>query len=227
MKTSVNRRQMLAGFIAASALAGGSAEAADVNEAQKIVDNARYSAETFGKGPELQWVRQNIGHAKGILIIPEQIKGGFIIGGAGGPGALLARDPKTGIWSYPAFYTMGSASFGLQIGGAVSEIILLIMTENGLDALLGSDVKLGTDISAAAGPVGGGAKAATTDVLAFQRSKGLYGGLTVEGQIVVVEKDLNEAYYHKGVSTADILIRRNVSNPNAEMLRKAVAGLGS
>jgi lipid-binding SYLF domain-containing protein len=226
MKGNIDRRHVLAGLVTVSALTALPAMASDLDEAQKIVDGAKYTADTFGRGPELQWVRENIGRAKAILIIPEQVKGGFIIGGAGGGGALLARDAKSGIWSYPAFYTMGTASFGLQIGGAVSEIILLIMTDNGLDSLLASDVKLGTDISAAAGPVGVGAKAATVDVLAFQRSKGLYGGLTVEGQIVVVERGLNEAYYQKGVSTADILIRRNVSNSGAELLRKAVAGLG-
>jgi lipid-binding SYLF domain-containing protein len=73
--------------------------------------------------------------------------------------------------------------------------------------------------------VGVGAKAATTDVLAFQRSKGLYGGLTVEGQIVAVEGGLNAAYYKPGTNPVDILVRRNVSNPDADALRKAVAAL--
>jgi SH3 domain-containing YSC84-like protein 1 len=224
-----SRRCLLAALGAGAAFMARPAaadEAEDARKAQKLVDDAKYTGENFGGAPELQWVRDNVGRAKGVVIAPSVIKGGFIIGGSGGGAVLLARNPQSGIWSYPAFYSVGSVTFGLQIGGEVSEVILLIMTQKGLDSLLTTDVKLGGDISVAAGPVGVGAKAATADVLSFNRSKGLYGGLTLEGAIVATEGGLNSAYYGRSVSTMDILMRQNVSNPAAEGLRKAVADLG-
>jgi lipid-binding SYLF domain-containing protein len=226
---AINRRGVLAALGAGAALAAVPAfanEADDLREAQKLVDDCKYTAENFGGAPELRWVRENIGRAKGIMIVPSLGKGGFIIGGSGGDGVLLARDPKTGSWSYPAFYTLGSVSIGLQAGGEVAEVILLVMTQKGIDSLMTTDVKLGGDLSIAAGPVGAGAKAATADVLSFNRSKGLYGGLTAEGAIVATNGGRNKAYYHQSVSTMDILVRHSVSNSGADLLRKAVANLG-
>jgi lipid-binding SYLF domain-containing protein len=193
---------------------------------QKIVDDAKYVAERFAGDASLQWVHDNMGRAKGVFIVPQQVKAGFIFGGSNGSGVLLARDAKTGSWSYPAFYTMSSATFGLQIGGQVAEIVLLIMTENGMDALRSSDFKLGGDVSVAAGPVGVGAKAATADVVAFSRTKGLYGGLNLEGAVVSTRREWNDSYYGRTVSPGDILFKRAASNPSADALRRAVASMG-
>jgi lipid-binding SYLF domain-containing protein len=139
---------------------------------------------------------------------------------------LLARDDTTKTWSGPAFYTIGSVSFGLQIGGEASEVVLLAMTERGVSAMLGSTVKLGADASVAVGPVGAGASAATAalsaDILAFSRAKGLYGGISVDGAVIAVRSDWNRAYYGKDVEPADILVRRTVSTPHAAGLIAAV-----
>jgi lipid-binding SYLF domain-containing protein len=193
---------------------------------QKLVDDSRYVADRFAGDSSLEWVRDNIGRAKGIFIVPQQFKAGFIFGGSNGSGVLLARDPQSGVWSYPAFYTMSSMTFGLQIGGQVSEIVLLIMTQKGMDALLSSDFKLGGDVSVAAGPVGVGAKAQTADVVAFARAKGLYGGLNLEGAVVSTRREWNDSYYGRTVSPNDILFRRAVSNSGADALRRAVAAMG-
>ena len=85
---------------------------------------------------------------------------------------MLARDEKLDEWSYPAFYTLGGLTFGLQIGGAVDEVVLMAITLKGLDAMLTSLFKLGLAASVALGPVGAGLKGATADILAFSRSKG-------------------------------------------------------
>ena len=226
---TIDRRAMLAGLGGGAAWIASPARADsadDKREAEHLVDEAKYSAQNLAGAPELGWVRDNIGRTKGILIVPSLVKGGFIVGGSGGDGVLVGRDLKSGIWSYPAFYTLGSVTFGLQIGGQVSEVILLIMTDRGLDALMTTDVKLGGDISVAAGPVGVGAKAATADVLSFSRSKGLYGGITVEGAVVATRRALNEAYYGQRASSMDIIVRRNASSAHAEGLRKAVAAIG-
>lgn len=195
------------------------------SEQQELVTKARFVAENFTGEPDLAWVRQNVGRAKGVLIIPQLIKGGFVFGGSGGTGVLLARNRNDGTWSYPAFYNLGSATFGLQIGGEVSEIVLLIMTNKGMNALLSPNFKLGGDVSVAAGPVGVGAKAATADVIAFSRSKGLYGGLNIEGAVIAPRSEWNEAYYGEAVTSTEIVMNRTVENPSADSLRAAVANM--
>jgi len=145
-----------------------------------------------------------------------------MIGGAGGSGVLLAYDPQKG-WSYPAFYTMGAISFGLQIGGEASEIILMIMTDKGIDSFLSTSFKLGADISIAAGPIGAGAKAQIADILAFARSKGAFAGVSIEGAVIKYRDAWNRQYYKKPVRAVDILVKRNVANPHANELRKLVS----
>lgn len=199
------------------------AHADEAAEAQVVVDNANRTFSNFINDPDMAWFRNNLGRARGLLIVPKLGRGGFIIGGSGGRGLLLGRDSKTGRWSQPAFYTMGSASIGLQIGGDVSQVILVIMSNKGLDALLSTKAQLGADMSVAAGPVGTGTKAATADVLSFARSKGAFAGLTVDGSIIDPDDARNSAYYGKAVSPLDILVRRSVSNAKAAELVKNVA----
>ena len=170
----------------------------------------------------MEWFRNNIHNAKGIFIVPQMLRGGFIIGGSGGSGLLVAQNPKTGEWSYPAFYTMGSVSLGLQVGADASEIILMVMTEKGINAMLSTEFKLGADVAVAAGPVGASAKAQTADILAFGRSKGLFGGISIEGAVVAPRYEWNNAYYNTQVGPVDILIRKTVKNPQADELRAAL-----
>ena len=199
---------------------------ADKYERQILVDRSGYVVERFANNPLMGWFRSNVRKAQAVLIVPRLKKGGFIIGGSGGSGVLLARDTNSGQWSPPAFYTMGSVTFGLQAGGEISEIILLIMTKRGLDSLLSDTAKLGGDVSVAAGPVGLGAKAATADVIAFSRTRGFYGGINVEGAVILTRDSWNRGYYGQRVSPSDILIRSAVRNPRAENLRTVVARVG-
>jgi len=203
------------------------ARATTYHELENLVNKATKTFYDFMADPDMGWVRSNLKKAKAILIIPASYKGGFIFGAEGGTGVLLARDEKTSKWSYPAFYTMGSVSFGLQIGGKVSEIILLIMTERGKAALLSPSFKLGADISVAAGPVGAGAEAKTFDVLAFARSKGVFGGISVSGAVITARGSMNEIYYGKKVRPVDILYLHAVSNKQADKLIAAVSKYGS
>jgi len=195
------------------------------DEQQALVDNANASAKRFSADPDMAWFRDHLDDAEGVLIIPTSIKAGWIIGGSGGSGVMLARRPDIE-WSYPAFYTMGSVTFGLQIGGEVSEIVLVIMSKAGRDAMLTNEFKLGADISVAAGPVGAGAKVQTADVLAFSRTKGgLYGGLNIEGAVIATRESWNRSYYGEGVRAIDILVTGTASNPGADALRQTVADI--
>jgi len=194
----------------------------DFSKPDELVLHSEAVLKSFMADPKLAWMKENIGSAKGIFIVPRMIRGGFFIGGSGGSGALLARNRETGEWSYPAFYTMGSVSFGMQIGGDVSEIILLIMTDKGMDAMLSNEFKLGGDISLAAGPVGEGHKAQTADVLAYARSKGAFMGITVEGSVISPRDKWNNTYYGKDVQLVNILINQTEKNPQADNLRAAI-----
>lgn len=191
---------------------------------QKLVAAAETTFANFVRDPEMTWFQQNVGRAKGVLIAPEVVKAGFIFGGSGGRAVLLARDAKTGKWAGPAFYTLATASVGFQAGVAVSETITLVMTEKGMNSLMASTFKMGADASVAAGPIGAGAKSdVVADLVAFSRSKGIYGGLNLDGTVVKTTDDWNNAYYGKSVLPPDILVRMNVQAKGAEKLLADVA----
>jgi lipid-binding SYLF domain-containing protein len=204
------------------------AKAASKAEAQAIVDKSKGTLADFMSDANYSWLQTNLKKAKGVLIFPQVIKGGFFIGGSGGTGILFVRDAASGSWSEPAFYTVGSVTFGLQIGGEAAEVMMLAMSQKAINTLFASSVKLGGDASIALGPVGGGAKGGVTvpditaDFLSFAKSKGLYAGLNLEGSVLAVRDSLNEAYYGKRVKPVDIIVKKDVSNPGAKELRAAL-----
>jgi lipid-binding SYLF domain-containing protein len=200
----------------------------DREEAQGRVDKTRIAFNEFMRDPNFTWLHENLDRAKGVLIFPQVLKGGFILGGSGGSGVLLVRNGITGDWSQPAFYTLGSVTFGLQIGGEAAEVVMLAMSQKAIDSLLKSSFKLGGDASIAVGPVGAGAKAnvdvptVKADFISFAKTKGLYGGLNLEGAMIEVRDSLNKAYYGREVRPADIIAKRDVSNRGSAELRAAV-----
>jgi lipid-binding SYLF domain-containing protein len=206
------------------ALAIPPATAQEALKQQLLVDRARITVNSFVADPNMTWLRAHLKDVKGVLITPELLKGGLIVGGSGGSAVLLARDEKTGRWSEPGFYTMGAASLGFQIGGQKAEVILMIMTRRALESLYTSSVKLGGDFSVAAGPVGVGAatKGVTADILSYARTKGAFAGVSLEGAVVKVSDKSNNAYYGKPVRPVDILVTQKVSNPKAAELKKAL-----
>jgi len=189
------------------------------SDQQKLVNEAQATLDNFVRDPEMKWLQQNLRRAKAVLIAPQVVKAGFIFGGSGGRAVLLARDPKTGQWRGPVFYTMATASVGFQAGIAASENVTMVMTEKGVNTLLATSVKLGGDASVAAGPVGAGASGdVTTDFVAFARSKGVYGGLNLDGTVITANDDWNNAYYGKKVLAPDIVVRGAAHNPAADKL---------
>jgi lipid-binding SYLF domain-containing protein len=198
--------------------------AADEVEAQGIVDKSRVTFSGFMRDKNYTWLHQNLKHARGVLIYPQILKAGFFLGGSGGTGVLLVKDKTSGNWSQPAFYTMGSVTFGFQAGGEAAEVIMLVMSQKAIDSLYASSVKLGGDTSIALGPVGAGATGnVTADFISFAKSKGLYAGLNLQGSVVAVREKLNNAYYHKAVSPLGIIVEKKASNKGASGLRSAVA----
>ena len=198
----------------------------DIDGLHKLVNKSHSSLQNFVSDPNMGWFRTHIKDARAVFIVPQLVRAGFVFGGSGGSGILLARDERTGSWSDPSFSTMGSVSWGLQLGVQAAEVMLMVMTNNGLDSMLSTKFQLGADASVAAGPVGAGAQAATVDILAFSRTKGLFGGLTIEGAVITSRDKWNNIYYGQTVRPVDILIRREVSNVNAIALRRTLTEVG-
>ena len=199
-------------------VSAASDDADEAAKAQVIVDGAVKTLDNFWNDRTQTLYRENVAKAHALFIVPRLGKGGFIFGGSGGRGVVVARDRETGNWSQPAFYTVGSASIGLLIGAQESEVIYLMMSEASMHALLGTKIQVGGDSSVATGPVGVGIQAATTDVLSFSRGKGLYGGLSGEATVIQPDLDRNTAYYGKVVSSTEILLRNAVQNDDATAL---------
>ena len=190
---------------------------------QGIVDKAHVTFHSFMDDENMTWIHENLNNIKGIVIIPEILKGGFIIGGSGGTGVLFVRDDKTGTWSQPAFYTIGSLSVGLQIGAEKAEILMAIKTQKGVESFYKTTFRLGGDVSLAAGPGGAGAKTnITADIVSFAKTKGAFAGVSLEGAVVKTDYDANKNYYGQSVQPVDIIVKGEVSNPGSEKLREAL-----
>ncbi len=199
------------------------ASAADSDEAQGIVDRARVTFNNLMRDQNYTWLHEHLKEVKGLLIFPQVLKAGFFLGGSGGTGVLVVKDEKTGDWSQPAFYTIGSVTFGLQIGGEAAEVIMMAMSRKAIDSLFASSFKLGGDTSIALGPVGIGAKGnVTADFISFAKSKGLYAGLNLEGSMVDIRNSINKAYYGKDVRPVDIVVKKDVVNEGSAELRETL-----
>jgi lipid-binding SYLF domain-containing protein len=206
------------------------AQAAPSNPADQAKDLLARSAATFNSfmdDKNFTWFHENLKDAKGLLIFPKVIKAGFFWGGSGGNGVLVARDERTGGWSQPVFYSIGSVSYGLQVGGEEAEVVMLAMSRKAIDSLYASSFKFGGDIAVAGGPHGVGAKKVlTADFISFAKTKGLYAGLDLEGSGIKVRDDLNKAYYGREVRPIQIIVEHAVSNPDSERLLEALRKAG-
>lgn len=186
---------------------------------RSLVTAATVTFASFKNDPGMGWLQRNLGHAKAILIAPELAKAGFILGGSGGRAVVLARDPKTGQWAGPAFYALATASVGFQAGVALSEVVMLVMTDRGLNSLLSDSFKMGGDATVAAGPLGAGAYSdLDADLVSFSRATGVYGGVNLDGTVVSISNQWNRIYYGKPVHAIDILLRSSVHNNQASEL---------
>jgi SH3 domain-containing YSC84-like protein 1 len=223
----LDRRTLLAGAatLFASPFLAATPSLADARR-QSLVDQCLESSRKVLSGRDYPDALKLMPKSKAVLIIPELVQGGFIIGAAGGRGTLLTRNGP-GNWSYPAFYGMGSGSLGFQVGGKVSEIVFIVLTDKGLNALLSSKFKFGAEAGVTMVAVGAGVEGATTaaggaDIVAFASSTGLFAGASIEGSYLDADNDWNALYYGPGATTRAILDRK-FTNPGAEPLRQYLA----
>lgn len=210
------------------ACASLSARASDKSDAAALVDKSRLTIQEFSQNKDFVSLKSALGQAKAVLIFPQVLKAGFVLGGSGGSGVLLVRDASSNQWAGPAFYTMGSASLGLQAGASSAEMVMLVNSQKALDSLFTNKIKLGGDASVALGPKGVGTGASVTaDFVVYSKVKGAFAGVAVDGSLLDVRDSLNAAYYGKPVTPVDILVKKDVSNSAAAGLQAAVAGAGA
>jgi lipid-binding SYLF domain-containing protein len=171
-----------------------------------------------------------IDKAECVIVYPSVLKAAFIIGASYGRGAMTCRTGEhfTGPWSAPTMMALEGGSVGFQIGGQATDFVLLVMNPRGARSILNSKVKLGADASAAAGPKGRDASAATdvtlrAEVLTYSRARGLFAGISLEGSTVRPDNDANERVYSKKVDAKDIIFKGAVAVPPAA--QKLVATL--
>ncbi len=217
-------RMMAAALFIVSA--GGTALAQAESEPEALVTESRLSVDRLMADKDFFQLPNFIKNAKGIYIVPQLVKGGFIIGAEGGSGVFLARGTD-GSWSAPAFYTLAAGSIGLQIGGEVKEVVFVLMSDKAVDAMLSSEFKLGADASISVGPIGRGVEASrttdlTSDIYAFSKSVGLFGGGALEGAKIFERESLNTGYYGSGATARSIVIDRKFSNAQADKLRETL-----
>jgi len=198
---------------------------------QTLVDRATLVVQEMMSQPDSQNARFELRRARAVMICPRMFKAGFFFGGEGGDCVLVSR-AGSGTWSYPAFYGMGSGSFGVQIGIQDSMVVMIILTDRGLNAVLDSQFKLGANATIAVATIGGGVQGATTaavgaDIVAFVDARGLYGGVTLEGSIMPSRSSLNAAYYGQPYSARQIVIQMAAANPGADPLRQVLTQFGT
>ncbi len=219
----LSRRALLAGT--AFALAAPAPAFAQA-EQQALVDRATLTVNEIMRDQHAADVKAVIRRARAVMVFPRVFRGGFILGGEGGSGVLLARD-GAGNWSSPAFYGLGSGSIGLQIGVSDSQIMLFIMNDRALNAVLQSQFKLGADASIAIATIGAGIEGGTTaamraDIVSVSRSRGLFAGVSLSGSILARRNEDNAAYFGRAVSAEQIILTMEVHNPGADNLRAAL-----
>jgi lipid-binding SYLF domain-containing protein len=212
--------------ILASTLAAAPAFAGP--DQQATVDHALGTLQDLHRDKEFGNARELLRTARAVLIAPRIFKAGFFFGGEGGTALLMVHGAHG--WSEPAFYAIGSASFGLQIGAQQSEMVLIIRSDRALKAIMSDHFKIGPDAGIAVATLGSDVGASTTaaagaDIVAWASSAGAYAGISLEGSVIEPKHESDADYYGRAVTTSDIVLRRSVSNPGANGLRSAIAGL--
>lgn len=216
----------LASFAAAAAVSIGLiASAAQAADETALLEHANATVADLKHDPVFANARATLRNARAVLIVPSLVKGGFIFGAEGGQGVLLARTRHG--WSAPAFYTLASGSFGLQIGLEQAELIMFIMSDRALRGIEQGKVKLGAGAGLTVVTLGAAAEAATPanlsgDIVVWAVAKGVYGGLTLNGSVVTPQNDTNAAFYGRSMSVRDILASR-ARNPQALTLSSNLA----
>ncbi len=191
--------------------------------ASQVLEELRNSRDQFIP----DWLLER---AYAIAVIPDMAKAAFFVGGRHGNGALVVRD-KDGRFTNPVFITMTGGSFGFQWGVQATDIVLVFTTRKGVEGITGGKFTLGADASVAAGPVGRQASAATdatfrAEVYSYSRTRGVFAGIALDGSVLRVDDDADEAYYHKKDVTGSDIVNGKVRT-NDDSARRFLAAVNT
>src|SRR5260370_7051073 len=204
----------------AAGLMAVSANAA--NDVVKRLDASATVLHEIMAAPDKGIPQDLYGKAVCAIIVPGLKKGAFIIGGKFGRGFIVCRKSGGG-WSAPAAIKVEGGSFGLQLGGSSTDVVLLLMNQNGVDKLLQSKFTVGADGSAAIGPVGRSSSAATdaqmhAEILSWSRARGAFAGISLEGATLRPDEDSNQDLYRKSITNKEIVTGNSDPPPSPSNL---------
>src|SRR5271155_406077 len=189
------------------------------NKEQKRVENAGTVMQEIMNVPD-NIPQQVIEKAECVIVFPSVLKAAFVVGASYGRGAMVCRSGENfrGPWGAPAMMALEGGSFGFQIGGQATDLVLLIMNDSGAQSILSSKVKLGGDASVAAGPVGRDASADTdafmrAEILSYSRTRGVFAGVSLEGSTLRPDDGANEDVYGRKLTSREIVFGGAVAVP--------------
>ena len=215
-------------FAAVLALASCRSSGEFGSESEQLVDQSRLTFQSMMTDNQYPGLVDLATRAKAIIISPSLLRAAFFFGGRGGNAVMLVRGDD-GKWSPPAFYTIGGISWGLQFGGQSSELVIVVMTDHGLNSVLDREVTLGADAGVAVGELGKGVNAATglgikSDMYAFARSEGLFVGVSLEGSVIAPRETWNQQLYGDQATPRSILTDRT-STSNSKAVADIIAAM--
>ena len=205
----------LAVLLAAGTVAAGAREDVRADDAVRVVKQIQAI-------PESAIPDRLLDEAKAIVVVPDTLKAGFMIGGRRGLG-LMAVKTANGTWSNPVFVKLAGASFGLQAGVQSADVILVFRSERGLDNIVNGKFTLGADAGVAAGPVGRNAAAATdgalkAEIWSWSRARGLFAGVALDGAVLSIDNGANRTAYGEGVTPRMVFEGRAPQAPSAAIV---------
>ena len=214
-------------YLAAAAclsLVAGAVYARKMNKEQERLENSgTVMQEVMGVPDNIP--QELLEKAECVIVFPSVLKGAFIVGGSYGRGAMVCRTGEhfDGPWGSPAMYALEGGSVGFQLGGQATDLVLLVMNERGASSILSSQVKLGADASAAAGPKGRDASADTdaylrAEILSYSRSRGLFAGISLEGSTLRPDDDASADVYGRKITAKEIVMGKIVVPASGRLL---------
>ncbi len=199
---------------------------------QELVDRATLALNEVLNSDGNGLARQELPQARAVMICPRVFRVGIILGGGEGGGCVLLARGGQGTWSAPAFYTIGGGMFGPQLGIQDAELVMFIMHPGALRAVMDSQFRIGGDASIALITLGADVQGSTTaalntDIVAFAKTRGLYGGISLQGSVMSSDSSGDQLYYGQPVSAVDIVMAMRVNNPGSDPLRAALMRYGA
>jgi len=208
-------------YVVAFCLVFGMATLGAQNKEQSRLENCGVVMEEILNAPD-NIPQELLEKAECVIVIPSMMKVAVGLGGSYGRGAMVCRSGKLfdGAWGAPAMYTLEGGSFGFQLGGEATDLVLLVMNTRGVDALLNSKVKLGGNASVAAGPKGRAVEASTdaslrAEILSYSRSRGLFAGVSLSGTSLRPDDDANAQVYGRKLTARRIVTGKTMTVPES------------